>query len=361
VGGFSSCKIVVKVGSNTDGYQLFINSVDVPAYQTSSGSTTTSFTNEYYDGSIDGSTNLVLVTSDGPPVVTNTNNKIPPFSATTASPADMSNTAVSAWGFAIPRNQSSIAGFDTSYTALSNVSSATATGKYAGVPAAQTLIRGRTGSINSQDTEVFFGTRASRTQAAGIYRGIVLFSVVGTPPGSSGSSGDNSVGEAASPGGQNLATVPVSPSPQSTEPTAPLTTAEPENNSFMLTGPAGVTKSDTVPTPAVISENSGLASVIATTLVMAGLIILLAMRRRKFNVLLVEVGPHRRKVSEIIKRYTKINASDSVLYDVFDELSGKPLVLIEGISKGRANKIVAALKAGGAEAKTRMHRIHKKK
>jgi hypothetical protein len=355
---FSSCKLTVNVGTNADGYQLFINSVDTPTYQTSVGGAAQ--TNDYFDGAADSSTNLVLVSDDGPPVVLDTSYKIPPFGALTTAPA---NVTVPAWGFAVPNAQSSISGFDASYTALDNTDSAT-TGKYAGVPTAQTLIRSRTGAINSQDTEVFFGTRVSWEQAAGTYRGIVLFSVIGTPPSSrSGGSGDNNVGEVVVSSGQGLAATPLSMStqPQSTN---SATEFGADSNPPTPTEPAGVTKTKAGPTSAEISEDDMVvASVGAGVLLLLAVAIglLLVLFRRKYDVLLVDAGLHQRKIAGIIKYYTKIHAADDILYNVFDELAGKPLLLIEKISKGKAITIVAALKSGGADAKFRQHKTPKKK
>ena len=169
-GNFSSCSIAVNVGTNAAGYELLMNSVDAAQY-----STDQTVTNEYFDGLSDSKTNLVMVTSEGPTVV-DTSRTIPPFSATISSPAEMSTAA--AWGFAVPTSQGSITGFDASYSTHSN-SNTTTTGKYAAVPTTQTVIRTHTGTVNSQNTDVFFGTRASMVTAPGVYKATVLFSAVG--------------------------------------------------------------------------------------------------------------------------------------------------------------------------------------
>jgi ribosomal protein L7/L12 len=359
-GGFSSCKISVEVGTNAEGYKLFINSVDTTTYHVSANGLGEDLTNKYFDGSTDGATNLVLVTSEIPSTVIDTTKFIPPFTATTAAPAAMSNLSVSAWGFAVPNTQGSIAAFDSSYAIYADTSSA-ATGKYAAVPTAQTQIRARTGAVNSQVTDVYFGTRVSSTQVPGDYKGVVLFSAVGEAPSTSGGSGDNNVGAGGQIGGQDITRTPADAGTGTYQPHE-LTYVDTADGTPEPTGPAGVTKTKSASIPAASQQvNSTLSLVAGAVLVGAVAWLLALLLGKKFDVLLLAVGTHKHKVAETVKHYTKLTAADSVLYDVFEEMSGKPLLLIEKISKRRATKISKALENDGAEAKIRAHRQPKKK
>jgi hypothetical protein len=356
--GFSSCKLTVNVGTNAAGYKLYINSVDTPSYHVVANGLGEDLTNDYFDGSTNGSTNLVLVKSE-PPVVKDTTKVIPPFSASTTAPAAMPDTT-SAWGFAVPNTQGSIAGFDASYSVFADTTS-TATGKYAGVPTAQTQIRARTGAINSQNTDVYFGTRVTSTVAPGNYKGIVLFSVVGEAPATPGGGGDNSTGGTEQIGGQDITRTPADVGTGTFQPNE-LTYADTSDGTPEPSGPAGVTKTKLANVPNTSEVVHNTLSIISGAVLLAVLIWLLAiLLRKKHDVLLLEVGPHRHKVAETIKKFTKLTASDSVLYEVFEELTGKPLLLVEKVSKPRAQKIVKSLTAAGALAKTRVHRTHKKK
>jgi hypothetical protein len=356
-GGFSSCKLSVNVGTNAQGYKLFINSVDTPSYHVSEGGLGQDLTNSYFDGVTNGVTNLVLVKTLTPTITTDTTKVIPPFSAPTTAPTNMTTPA---WGFAVPNTQGSIASFDASYSTLADTSSS-ATGKYAGVPAVQTQIRARTGAVNSQNTDVFFGTRVSSAQTAGAYRGIVLFSVVGEAPSSSGGSGDNNVGVTDQINGQTITRSPANVGTGTFQPNE-TTYADTSDGTPEATGPAGVTKTKTANVPNTSGETGAIASLIVGAVVFAVLLaLLIALFSKKYDVLLLEVGPHKHRIAETIKRYTKLTASDSVLYDVFEELAGKPLVLVEKISRKKATKITKSLEKDGAEAKIRAHRTHKKK
>jgi hypothetical protein len=358
-GGFSSCKLTVNVGTNSSGYKLFINSVDTPKYHVVANGLGEDLNNNYFDGSSNGSTNLVLVKSE-PPTVLDTTKVIPPFAALTTAPADMSDNTTAAWGFAVPNTQGSIAGFDASYNVLANTAS-TVTGKYAGVPTAQTQIRARTGAINSQNTDVYFGTRVPSTVPPGNYKGIVLFSVIGEAPEASGGGGDNTTGETGQIGGQDITRDPADVGTGSFQPNE-LTYVDTSDGTPEPTSPEGVTKTRLANVPNTSQVVTSTLSLVSGAVLLAVLLwLLFALFRKKHDVLLLEVGPHRHKVAEVVKKFTKLTASDSVLYEVFEELSGKPLLLVEKVSKGRAKRIVKALSAAGAEAKTRVHRTRKKK
>jgi hypothetical protein len=359
IGKFSSCKLSVNVGTNAVGYKLFINSVDTTTYHVSDDGFGQDLDNNYYDGLSDSKTNLVLVTNDGPPVVKDTTKVIPPFSALTTAPASMLDTLAPAWGFAVPNTQGSIAAFDATYTVEAN-SSTNATGKYAGVPTALTQIRARTGAVNSQNTDVYFGTRVSSTTAPGTYKGMVLFSVVGEAPDATGSSGDNNTGESSQIGGQDISRTAAPVGTGTFQPNQ-LTYEDTTDGTPESANPGGVTKVKSSILPTDQETNTALSLVGGIVLLGALIWLFAVLFGRRYDVLLLNVGEHKHKVAETIKQYTKLAAADHILYDVFEEMAGKPLLLIEKISKRRANKLVKALSDDGAEAKTRAHRHPKKK
>jgi hypothetical protein len=359
VGKFSSCKLTVNIGTNAVGYKLYINSVDTPTYRVSDGGYYQDLDNNYFDGATDSTTNLVMVKSEGPPVVKDTTKKIPPFSALTTAPTAMLDTLAPAWGFAVPNTQGSNAAFDAAYTTIAN-SSTNATGKYAGVPSTLTQIRARTGSVNSQNTDVYFGTRVSSTTAPGTYKGMVLFSAVGEVPAAPGGQGDNDSGETSQIGGQDITRTPAGVGTGSYQPHQ-LTYEDTSDGSPEPTNPEGVTKLKATAAASSGEVNTAL-SLVAGAILLGALVWLGAVLfGRRYDVLLLNVGAHRHKVAETIKHYTKIAAADHILYDVFEEMAGKPLLLIEKISKRRANKLAKALTSDGAEAKTRLHRQPKKR
>jgi hypothetical protein len=364
IGNFSSCKLTVNVGTNAAGYKLLINSVDTPTYQLSDSGYVENHNNKYFDGAANNQTNLVLVTSETPTFVKDTTKVIPPFNKPITEPAVMQNTDAPAWGFAVPKGQSTIVNpiieFDNDYS-VKNDENTTATGKYAGVPAVATQIRARTGAVNSQNTDVYFGTRVSSTTAPGDYKGMVLFSVVGEAPAATGGSGDNNTGETSQIGGQDIERTPAEVGTGTFQPYQLTYEDTTDDGTPESATPGGVTKVKSSVLPTDEGVNITL-SVVAGLLLLGALIWLFAVLfGRRYDVLLLNVGAHKHKVAETIKHYTKIAAADHILYDVFEEMAGKPLLLIEKISKRRANKLAKALTSDGAEAKTRVHRQHKKR
>jgi ribosomal protein L7/L12 len=353
-GTFSSCKLTVNIGTNAEGYKLFINSVDTLSYHVSNSGLGEDLTNNYFDGVANSVTNLVRIVSE-PPVVKDTTQLIPPLSASVSAPTDMSGLGTPAWGFAVPNTQGSNAAFDASYASLSNTTSAT--GKYAGVPAAQTEIRARTGQVNSQNTDVFFGSFVTTAVATGTYKATVLFSAIGEAPSTTGGSGNNDVGTTNQIDGQTITrqSADVGTGSYSTHETTYPDTSDgsPEGSS-----PAGVSRTRTVAASnSAPTTESSLVVGIPLLAVLAWLGFVLF--GKKYDVLLLSVGAQRHKIAEVIKRYTKLTASDKVLYEVFEQMSSRPLVLVEKISKLRANKLVKALQQSSAEAKIRAHRKHK--
>jgi hypothetical protein len=197
----------------------------------------------------------------------------------------------------------------------------------------------------------------------GNYKGIVLFSVVGEAPATPGGGGDNDTGGTGQIGGQDITRTPADVGDDSREfQPHELTYSDTSDGVPEPTGPEGVTKTKLANVPNTSEAVNNTLSIISGALLLAVLLwLLMLLFRKKFDVLLLEVGPHHRKVAEVVKKFTKLTASDSVLYEVFEELAGKPLLLVEKVTKHRAKKIVKALIEAGAEAKTRVHRTRKKK
>jgi hypothetical protein len=190
-----------------------------------------------------------------------------------------------------------------------------------------------------------------------------LFSAVAEAPSGSGGSGGGGASPVNQPSGQSFALTPTSVNTRSTRTeTAQEVVPGADNSIPSLNNPAGVTKTEIDSTPSINEQYGGIMSLIAgAILVVAAACSAVKLFGAKFDVLLLATGPHRRKITKIIKRRTKIAASDDVFDDVFNELADRPLLLIEGISKGKASAVVAALKAVGGDAKIRQHRISKKK
>lgn len=96
-------------------------------------------------------------------------------------PTQPSQLAANTWGFAIPSGDSSVqTGFDASYDELSSVS--TSGSKFAAVPVrGNGFVFEETVSANPEvinDTDIYYGARADSSLPAGVYKTIVVYTIV---------------------------------------------------------------------------------------------------------------------------------------------------------------------------------------